>query len=1665
MKKSEQGNHTKLEAQLTDAIKQVESLQLALHVESALEAIRTRTMRMKHFDELRETIGVLFVQLRALDFDLGQCSLTLIDSEKKEVKSWQATDIQEILPTSFEMRFIDHPIFDQMLSQGLLNKEGFTVTEYAGEQKHQFDQFVIEHTPLGKAPEEVIEFMRSQKKIVLSRAHMRYGFVEVVDSAKPLPDEKAKVLQRFANVFEQTYTRFLDLQKAEAQAREAQIQTALERVRSRTIAMQETKELPDVASILFQQLEGLQMQPISCALGIFDPTKPLANLYFSIGGKIYPESLEVPQDLNPNLSKAYDAWKAGESLHFHDLRGLDLENHHRSVIEYLRDQDVELPPEATPGERQVDYHAFFTDGLLLFSYDKPVKETQIFVRFAKVFEQTYTRYLDLQKAEAQTREAQIEASLERIRSVSLSMNSSDEIQNVVKVVFEQLLILNISMDASYIEVFDDTDNNNFWVRNPNHDYGSQVVIPKGNNGIQERMLLARERGEQFFSETRTKEEKDAFYRHAFRTSSMGKLPESAKESIFNTKGYARAIALTEHIALGIINLEGLPYDKEKDNEILQRVAVVFNQSYLRFLDIQRAEAQAREARVEAALERVRSRTMAMHRSTELAEVAQVLFEEIKGLGGPLWSCGFVLCQENNPVDVQYMSVPEFGLLSPQYIPHEKEPVHSNMFEAWKSGIELYSEVAEGKKLEQIFTFLKSIPSVLQNMEKILHTDFKFPTYNKLHAARFSKGYLLIITLEDYPESEIFIRFAKVFEQTYTRFLDLQKAEDQARESQIQLCLERVRAKALAMQSSDDMDDVLSLLFEQYEVLDLRPYSAFRSIIDIPNNQFHLRMTGRKGKKGVRETTIQHQTVEAWDDIKGRRKRSEETGYQILEFKGEDLKELFILLHELQETFSEDERLRREDFPDGLFTYEGHHKHGYLGYLQNRPPTEEEIEIVVRFAREFDGAYQRFLDLQTAEMQTREAQIEAALERVRSRTMAMHQSAELLEVIKVVSKELQQLDIQFSHVSFGINDELEDYHFWTSFGPHMDPMEIFVPYFDNPIFNNMKEAQNKGLNFFTDVILPEENEAWTMHLMQFFKLDFLTDEAITSLMGKNIYRSIAILPNIFLIAASYRDVAFLPHENSVLQRFAAVFEQSYTRFLDLKKAEAQALEAQVEAALERVRSSSLSMQKTADLQQVVDAVFAEMNALNIGLDHTAIVTLIDDSKDYNVWVGSADENFTTFSRIPFNDWTQVQRDYNQMIASRPTLLIKKYEGEIKKEYSRYLFSQTGFKDNTPEKELRLMRDGDSFTTSISMQQHTGIQIVSYAAKTFSDEDHDMLKRFANVFEQAYIRFMDIQKAETQANKILQERNKLEQTLAELKATQAQLIQSEKMASLGELTAGIAHEIQNPLNFVNNFSEVSSELINEAKEELGKGDLKEAGEILNDLYQNLEKINHHGQRASSIVKGMLDHSRTSSGEKVATDINQLCDEYLRLAYHGMRAKDKAFNVKYETDFQRDIPPITIVPQDIGRVILNLVNNAFQAVSSDLSSEASAKGEALAKESQAKAKAEAEEYQPEIKIKTDLVGRLPGLSRSEAEVQTGAGGQRWLIVTISDNGPGIPADIQDKIFQPFFTTKPTGQGTGLGLSLSYDIIKGHGGTLEVTSEEGIGTSFLLTLPLESF
>ena len=353
-----------------------------------------------------------------------------------------------------------------------------------------------------------------------------------------------------------------------------------------------------------------------------------------------------------------------------------------------------------------------------------------------------------------------------------------------------------------------------------------------------------------------------------------------------------------------------------------------------------------------------------------------------------------------------------------------------------------------------------------------------------------------------------------------------------------------------------------------------------------------------------------------------------------------------------------------------------------------------------------------------------------------------------------------------------------------------------------------------------------------------------------------------------------------------------------------------------------------------------------------------------------------------------------------------------------------------KDSLFSQEKQNAMQGLSFDETMRQQQ---VQDAKEEAKT-QLKFYILFGGLFILFAVAFILYRNNRQKQKANFSLTQQKLKVESTLQELKLTQAQLVQAEKMASLGELTAGIAHEIQNPLNFVNNFSEVNQELLAEMNLEIEKGNYNEVKEIAKDVSENEQKINHHGKRADAIVKGMLQHSQSSSGVKEPTDINKLADEYLRLSYHGLRAKDKSFNATMKTDFDDTIGNINIIPQDIGRVILNLITNAFYAVNEKALS-------TVATMPTGQAGLTAVKYEPTVSISTKKEGDK-------------------VFISVKDNGTGIPQNIIDKIFQPFFTTKPTGQGTGLGLSLAYDIVKAHGGELKVETKEKEGSIFIIQI-----
>jgi signal transduction histidine kinase len=1034
----------------------------------------------------------------------------------------------------------------------------------------------------------------------------------------------------------------------------------------------------------------------------------------------------------------------------------------------------------------------------------------------------------------------------------------------------------------------------------------------------------------------------------------------------------------------------------------------------------------RELTIEAALEKVRNRSLIMHSSDELAEVVKTVFDNLRDLQFDLTDSAVVinLFQEDSDDIVQWITDNEQTYPRSFRHPHFDNPILNDIKFARNKGLDYFSATYSFEDKNAFWNYYFE------------HTDFgRFPDHIKQDILQ-RRNYAQSMALQQftgilYPnidgrvldndEAQILKRFSVVFEQAYIRFLDLQKAEKQAREAQIEAALEKVRSASLGMQKSEDLPTVVETVEEKLLELGLKVSGGISITIFVEGTKDFLNcllMLDRKEKAAFYYQN--YFDTQAFRDFYEARANGETYVNKVYD-EVDSREHIDSIL--AQESFKQaDPELIQWMQNKNVYAYAAalmKYTGLFVFYFDREYLSQDFASILQRFANAFEQAYIRFLDLKKAEEQAQEAKIEAALERVRSRTMAMQRSEELSVVAHLLFEEFKALYSDAVHVLsrafvITVDEEAEKFTFFitTADGEYLQtayPMPFNEPTNGVPLFQCWKN-QN-------DLLINElEGEVFKLWLNYLDSIELYVSPEVRQ-MNKRVN-------NYARFAKGFIGITSVDKLNDsglvLLQRFTKVFDQTYTRFLDLQKAEEQAREAKIEAALEKVRSRTLAMQHSDELAETAAEVFHQLIGLGIEPNRLYIGIVNDVTKDMEMW--ATDEDGTGVGKkFTFNaaDNASVKKLYDGWVAQLKSVTVDMQGAELEN-YISYL--QT----------LQI-------PLSHALTQKRRIQSVAYFDKGFigmaspdgqSEANIHLLERFAAVFNLTFTRFNDLKIAEAHALQAEQDliaikeaKQKAEAALMELKATQTQLIQAEKMASLGELTAGIAHEIQNPLNFVNNFSEVSQELIDEMKAEMANGNYQDAEQLAIDVKENLNKIHHHGKRADAIVKGMLQHSRTSTGKKEPTDINALCDEYLRLAYHGLRAKDKSFNAKFETKLDPQIGVLDIIPQDIGRVLLNLINNAFYATDE-------------------RKKKEEAGYEPMVTIETK---KLKDMVR----------------ICVKDNGMGIPEGIKEKIFQPFFTTKPTGQGTGLGLSLSYDIVKAHGGECKVESEVGKGTIFLIQIP----
>ena len=1589
-------------------LQKVEAQAREAQIEGALERVRSRTTGMQKSEELREVIQVIHDQLIDLNFQIDAAGFTLDYHQNNDWNTWIANK-SESLPSLIYIPYIDHPQFNYYKSakeKGL----DFLANTLSFEEKNSIFEYMFGF--MGDYPQEEKDELLGKPGLAISQVFLKNISLWIYNlDAIPYSDEDNSTLMRFGKVFQQTYTRFLDLQKAEKQAREAQIEAALEKVRSRSLAMHKPEELQEVVAVVAEKLQELGV--------IFDAGGVILCTYFPdnkdvmhwISAPDFSTSgcYLVPYFDNPIFNDAWDSKIKGDayfSKEFSKKAKNDFFKHAFDNSDY-RDFPDEYKQHVLQAEKHTLTAAWSKNSAIIIpSLTGAVpseRDAEIMKRFAKVFEQAYIRFMDLQKAEAQAREAQIEAALERTRNQSMQMQHSDEIKDLSKIFHEQLIVLNIPSEFSYVWLpEEDKQEHMFWATWSETTKGStatlskSVVYPLDKTEPYTAACYKAWASEEPVHESNIPPKETAKFFDTWKELLKGAKKLKAR---YFPEGIYYAEAYMKYGCFGINIRRALQNDEA---DILHRFAVEFERAYTRFLDLQKAEAQAREAEIEAALERVRSQTMAMHDSQDVGKTVVTFFDEVMKLGlNKSIRCGIGILEDREKMETWSATSHPNGDVDLQVglLDMKRHPLIKGLETAWKNKEDGYSSELIGEDVVRYYEQL------IEEPDYPFHVDLDNLSDIEYHRSFFfSSG--IIFTFTKTPLSEeaalVLKRFASVFGQTYRRYLDLQKAEAQAKEAQIEAALEKVRSRTMAMQSSTELQEAANLLFLEIQALGINAWSAGYNILSDDKTSSTCWMSS-EGE--LQDPFPLYFTEEASFIEMGRFLKSKEDFY-VQELEGKAVEQHYGYMKSLPELADAFKHL--EDAGLSLPTYQINHlckfSSGFLLFITYESVPEAH-DIFKRFTKVFEQTYTRFLDLQKAENQSKESQIELALERVRASTMAMHKSEQLAETAEVLFEQFDLLGIIPDRISIAIyNDKKRIFELWATdqsgaIVNHVHDFSIEEP----TCMAKTYKAWKEGEETFVIDLKGKDLKNWVRYVKEEAKMKI----DASKFKGRRVQHS-AFFSQGYLLLSSHLPVS--DDTMQLLVRFAKVFQQTYTRFLDLQKAEMQAREAIKRASVDRVRAEIASMRTATDLERITPLVWNELTTLDVPFIRCGVFIMDEERQQVQTHLSTPDGKAIASFELPFENTEPLDQ-----------LLSYWYKKEMYTDY----WDESAFKEST---KILMQRGAiSSAETYVTENQPTSLHLhflpflqgMLYVGSEISlnEDELNLVQNLAEAFSTAYSRYEDFNKLE-QANK------KIEKTLVDLKQTQTQLIQSEKMASLGELTAGIAHEIQNPLNFVNNFSEVSQELMQEMHEELDKGDLAEALEIGNDIEQNLEKIKHHGQRASEIVKGMLQHSRSSSGVKELTDVNALTDEYLRLAYHGLRAKDKSFNAKMETEFDDHLEKINVIPQDIGRVILNLITNAFYAVNE-------------------KKNEQGQGYEPVVNVCTKKI-------------------KEGIEISVKDNGNGIPQKVLDKIFQPFFTTKPTGQGTGLGLSLSYDIIKAHGGELKVETKENEGTKFTITLSI---
>ena len=1040
-------------------LQKAESQAREAQIEAALERVRSRSLAMHKSEELEQVILVVSEQLQQLQFKFDNVSFGF-DTEQMGLNFWLASP-QLSKPFLIKVPYIDNPAFNRPL-QTRKNGVDFNTDILSREENLQFLQHMFDYSDLRHIPAESKSFLLGTPGFARSQSLMKNTILTVGNYVPaPYSQEQNVIIKRFGNVFEQAYVRFLDLQKAEAQAREAQIQLALERVRARTMAMQRSDELQDVANTIYERLNELKVEMDFANLATF--IEGSKDYYVWVGG--LSEPIRIPFNDFTQVQREYNAaLERRDELFTHTFSGGIKDEYHRFLLE-----QTELGRSLPDEQKKHLLNAEFNTASLALTKNTCIQwvrlndkafsneENDLLKRFVNVFEQAYTRFLDLQKAEAQVREAQIETSVERVRSQAMAMRSSEDLIRAAEVLRNEMVSLKVDgfTGASFYLV-DEQDWISMWDFSDPGNLGNPASRlarwdPKIYPTLGEFWRIWKEGTPYFVIEYGPDKLKQALAEWY----EVDKNIYAVLKQAIETGQLTIQWNATGSLSRGVLSLDLLKPPTEDTKQIVMKMTGAFDLAYQRFEDLKQAEAQAREAQIEAALERVRARTMGMQHSNELQATALLLFQQILSLGVSQLGCGFNIWDDDRKAFTSWMGG---GLGEDTPVPSFKVPTSDDIFlpirEAAERGESLFISEQHGVELEEHYRYMFSLP-----IWKDLMAGWNPPTFQVMHCAYFSQGFLMFISKEPVPQAhDIFKRFAKVFEQTYTRFLDLQKAEAQAREAQIEAALERVRANAMAMQRSSDLLDIVVTM--RHEFTKLGHAAHYFWYMNWLPDKYEKAMTSGDGTRIGMVLELPrgfhgNAAMIEWE------LNDEPIG--IFTFETEAAIDYLNRMASFGQFRQIDPNAPGADAVraiGGLTFVMARTRQGEIGYslpgVVPLPPPED-MKTLVRFAGVFDLAYQRYSDIAKAESSVKAALQQSSLDRVRAEIASMRTKQDLERITPLIWKELTTLGIPFVRCGVFIMDEHEELiHTFLSTPDGKAIAAFHLPYTSNPFFNAIEE---------------------------------------------------------------------------------------------------------------------------------------------------------------------------------------------------------------------------------------------------------------------------------------------------------------------------------------------------------------------------------------------------------------------------------------------------------------------------------------------------------------------------------------------------------------------------------------------------------------------------------